>query len=83
MTPTTTDKTAIELAQLRTELHATNATVERIANALERTLGDHETRLRTVEGDRLRAQGVLRLVAWLGAPTVAATLFLLAKSAGH
>ncbi|GJI97017.1 hypothetical protein RugamoR57_37350 [Duganella caerulea] len=83
MTSQTTDKTAIELAQLRAELHATNANIERIATALERTLSDHETRLRTVEGDRLRAQGVIRLVAWLGAPTVAAVLFLLAKSAGH
>lgn len=77
------DKTAVELAQLRAEMHATNASIARIATALEQTLKDHEDRLRGIERTQLEARGVIKLVSWLGAPTACAVLFLLAKTAGH
>jgi predicted nucleic acid-binding Zn-ribbon protein len=47
--PNSSLETAVELARLRTELHATNANIGRIADALDKTLGDHEARLRRTE----------------------------------
>lgn len=70
---------AVEMARLRTELHATNTNVSRIADSLERALNDHEQRLRRIEAEQLRAQGVIKLVAWLGAPTAAALVIFLSQ----
>jgi tetrahydromethanopterin S-methyltransferase subunit B len=38
-----------DIAGLRADLQATNKNVERIASALEKTLDDHESRLRDAE----------------------------------
>lgn len=84
-TNTDNDKTvtAVALAQLRAEQHATNATLERIATAIEQTLKEHAGQLRELERALMEARGVVKLVAWLGAPTACAVVFLLAKTAGH
>ena len=59
-------ETAVELGRLRTELQGPNATMGRIADAVEKTMGDHESRLRIVESAQLRTAGVLKLLAGLG-----------------
>ena len=59
-------ETAVELARLRTELHSTNESIKRIADSLDRTLRDHESRLRTVEATALAVhplQDALRIQA--------------------
>lgn len=78
-TPAAYPDMAIELARLRTELHATNTNVSRIADSLERALNDHEGRLRHLEAAQLRTEGVLKLVAWLGAPSAAAIVLFLSQ----
>lgn len=61
------------LARIETNIAAMADTLKRIAD-------DHEKRLRTLENNSERMQGVLKLVAWLGAPgTAAVVLFLASK----
>lgn len=59
-TPINDHQTAVELAQLRTELHATNRNMERIAISVEKTIGDHESRIRAVEISTASNQDVRR-----------------------
>lgn len=75
----TDHETARVLGELKTELHSTNKTIERIAASIERSINDHESRLRQLESEQLKASGVIRLIAWLGAPSFAAILFFLVK----
>jgi hypothetical protein len=49
-----------------------------LAETLKKIADDHETRLRQLEADNARLAGVLKLVAWLGAPTTAAVFLFLA-----
>lgn len=72
-------ETAVELARLRTELQGTNSAMGRIADAVEKALGDHETRLRVVEAAQLRTAGVLKVAGWLGAPATAGIIVFLAR----
>ena len=65
-------ETAVEIALLRSE-------VGRIADVVEKVIGDHETRIRNLEGDQLRTNGVLKLIGWLGAPAAAGVVLVLSK----
>jgi predicted nucleic acid-binding Zn-ribbon protein len=68
------DQTSIELAQLRAELHSAIQTMERIATAVEKTLGDHEGRLRELEKEASEARGSISALKWaLGGVTVVFT----------
>lgn len=73
------DHTSVELAQLRAELHATNRNVERIANAVERTLGDHEQRLRSLEATDTGAKTLVKLGSFIGFPTLCLLIYLVAS----
>lgn len=68
-------QTVERLARIETQ-------IERIADVLEKAVGDHETRIRALEADSLRTAGVLKLIGWLGAPSTAAVIYFLA-SKGH
>lgn len=81
MTTTTNDKTAVELAQLRAELHSTNTNMARIATALEQTLKDHEERMRVIERALQAINTFIGLVKWVGAPAAAAAVLYFAKLA--
>lgn len=70
----TEQQTAERIARIETNL-------ERIAVVLEKTMEDHESRLRTLEHNEQRITGVIKLVAWLGAPTTAALVLFLANKA--
>ena len=65
-------QTAERIARIETHL-------ERIATVLEKTTQDHETRIRSLEGDNLRTAGVIKLVTWLGAPATAGVIWFLAS----
>jgi predicted neutral ceramidase superfamily lipid hydrolase len=65
-------QTAERLARIETNM-------ERIATAVEKALGDHEDRIRKLESLVERLVGVLKVFAWLGAPTTAALFFMLAR----
>ncbi len=70
-----TDQPNIErLARIETN-------IERMAKTLEEIARDHEHRLRALEASEQRNTGVLKLVAWLGAPTTAAVIVFLATKA--
>ena len=62
------------LARIETSLASMTETLKKIAD-------DHEHRLRYLEAENLRQSGVLKLVAWLGAPGAAAIVFFLATKA--
>lgn len=81
MSSHTETETAVELALLRTELHTTNATMGRIATAMEKTLGDHETRIRALEVAKQSTSGALKLISFVGAAPVAGLIYLLANHA--
>lgn len=70
MTPE--QQTAERLARIETN-------IERIANVLEKTTQDHESRIRELERAQERTAGVLKLVGWLGAPVTAAVVLFIAK----
>jgi hypothetical protein len=69
-TPTTIDR----LARIETS-------IERIAVTLETVTRDHETRLRELEREMLQTRGVMKLLGWLGAPSLAAIVVFLATKA--
>lgn len=71
--------TAVEIALLRSELHTTNGNMSRIADAVEKALGDHETRLRVVEAANQRTAGVLKLISFIGVVPTAGLVLVLAK----
>ncbi len=71
-----------DIAGLRADLQSTNRNVERIASALEKTLDDHEGRLRNLEEHVISSRAVIGLVKWLGPVTVAGLIFVLAKQFG-
>lgn len=60
------------LARIETNIAAMADTLKRIAD-------DHEKRLRYLENNAERMQGVVKLVAWLGAPGTAAVIFFVAS----
>lgn len=63
-------ETAVELAQLRTELHSTNSNIKRIADSLDYALKDHEQRIRALEAAKQSQAGVVGFARWVGAPTL-------------
>lgn len=68
-------ETAVELAKLRTEMHATNKNLERLVEVV--TVG-FEERIRKLESFRDTTMGIVRLVSFIGAPGVAAIIVFLA-----
>lgn len=70
------DQQSIErLVRIETQL-------ERITHVLEKTVDDLEQRVRNLEELVQRLLGVIKLIAWLGAPSMAAVILFLA-SKGH
>jgi len=53
-----------DIAGLRADLQSTNRNVERIASALEKTLNDHEVRLRPIETAVTEARAITKFVMW-------------------
>lgn len=53
-----------DLAGLRADVQATNRNIERIAQAMEKTLADHEVRLRTLETERSELKGTIKFIQW-------------------
>lgn len=78
-TPASYPDLAIEIARIRTELHAQTQSVASIADSLKVMLNDHESRLRKIETDQQRALGVLKLLGWLGAPATAGIVLFIAQ----
>jgi hypothetical protein len=67
-------QSADRLARIETNIASMAETLKRIAD-------DHEHRIRYLEAENLRQSGVLKLVAWLGAPGAAAVVLFLATRA--
>lgn len=65
-------QTAERLASIETN-------IKQIGTVLKELVQDHENRLRYLEHENARQAGVLKLISWLGAPTVAAVAFFLSK----
>lgn len=65
------EQTTDRLARIETN-------IERIASVLEDVTKDHEKRLRELESKQARAEGVLKLISFIGAPGVAAIVVFLA-----
>lgn len=65
-------KTAERLARIESN-------IEQIGTVLKGLVQDHEMRIRELERESGRIAGVLKLISWLGAPTVAAVAFFLSK----
>lgn len=55
-----------DIAGLRADLQNTNKNVERIADSLEKTLGDHETRIRALEEAATGLRTFILILKWLG-----------------
>lgn len=69
------DQQSIErLVRIETQL-------ERITVVLEKTVDDLQKRVRVLEELVQRLLGVLKLIAWLGAPSTAAVIVFLATKA--
>lgn len=66
-------ETAIQLERLRAEMHALTRDISRIASAVEKTLDDHEKRLRVVETQGWKMAGVVSFLAVIG-PLIARKL---------
>ena len=80
-TPKSPDiETAVELARLRTELHATNSNMSRVASVMEKTHDDINKRLLILEERMMKMVGIFQLATFLGAPAVAGIVVYLART---
>jgi phytoene/squalene synthetase len=68
-----------DLAELKLEVRHTNNNIERIAQAMEKALGDHEARMRALENYVARIAGALALVSFIGFSAVATLIYVIAN----
>lgn len=72
-------QTAERIARIETNLERLAESQDRLITVVERVTNSLELRVRNLEQEQHKMQGVLKLVGWLGAPATAGIVLFLAQ----